>query len=56
VNFDFAAILVGLTALTGIIWGLDHLFFARARAERAALPGAEARSRSRSSMLAHSSR
>lgn len=42
-NFDFAAILVGLTALTGIIWGLDHLFFARARAERAALPGAEAK-------------
>ena len=42
-NFDFAAILVGLSALTGIIWGLDHLFFARARAERAALPGAEAK-------------
>ena len=42
-NFDFAAILVGLTALTGVIWGLDHLLFAKARAERAAVPGAEAK-------------
>lgn len=38
-DFDFAAILVGLTALTGGIWLLDHLLFAKARAERAALAG-----------------
>jgi signal peptidase I len=31
VDFDFAAILVGLTALTGGIWLLDHLFFAGSR-------------------------
>jgi signal peptidase I len=35
VNFDFAALLVGLAAFTGIVWGIDALFFARARAERA---------------------
>jgi signal peptidase I len=43
VNYDFAAILVGLTAITGIIAGLDRLFFAKARAERGALPGVEAK-------------
>jgi signal peptidase I len=37
VDFDFAAILVGLTALTGGIWLLDHLFFAKSRAGRDAL-------------------
>ena len=31
-QFDFAAILVALTLLTGIIWGLDRLFFAKGRA------------------------
>ena len=34
-NFDFAALLVGLAAFTGIVWGIDALFFAKARAERA---------------------
>lgn len=42
-NYDFAAILVGLTAITGLIAGLDRLFFAKARAERAARPGGEAK-------------
>jgi signal peptidase I len=41
VDFDFAAILVGLTALTGGIWLLDHLLFAKGREERAVLVGAE---------------
>jgi signal peptidase I len=41
VDFDFAAILVGLTALTGGIWLLDHVLFARGRAERATLAGGE---------------
>src|SRR3569623_797559 len=31
-QFEFAAILVALTLLTGIIWGLDRLFFAKGRA------------------------
>jgi signal peptidase I len=35
VNFDFAALLVGLAAFTGLVWGIDALFFAKARAERA---------------------
>jgi signal peptidase I len=41
VDFDFAALLVGLTALTGTIWLLDHLFFAKGRAERQAATGNE---------------
>jgi signal peptidase I len=41
VDFDFAAILVGLTALTGGIWLLDQLFFARGRAARGAELGSE---------------
>jgi signal peptidase I len=41
VDFDFAAILVGLTALTGVIWLLDHLFFAKARNARAEEFGSE---------------
>ena len=40
-DFDFAAILVGLTALTGAIWLLDHLFFAKGRAARLAATGNE---------------
>ena len=34
-NFDFAAILVSLSAITGVIWLIDALFFARARRARA---------------------
>lgn len=41
-NFDFAAILVGLSAFTGIVWGIDALLFARRRREAAlAQPGSE---------------
>jgi len=36
VDFDFAAILVTLSAVTGIIWAVDALFFAKSRAQRAA--------------------
>jgi len=39
-HFDFAAILVGLTFLTGVIWAIDHWFFARRRA--AEMPPGEA--------------
>ena len=35
-DFDFAAILVTLSAVTGIIWAVDALFFAKSRAQRAA--------------------
>lgn len=34
-NFDFAAVLVGLAAFTGFVWAIDALFFAKGRAERA---------------------
>jgi signal peptidase I len=34
VKLDFAAILVALTALTGVIWALDRLFLAKRRRER----------------------
>ena len=40
-DFDFAAILVGLTALTGAIWLLDHLLFARRRNALAEATGNE---------------
>ncbi len=33
-NFDFALILVILTLLTGLVWGLDSLFFKRSRMDR----------------------
>jgi signal peptidase I len=33
-RMDFALLLVALTALTGVIWLIDRLFFARRRAER----------------------
>jgi signal peptidase I len=33
-DFDFSALLVGLTALTGIIWAVDHFFFAKGRRAR----------------------
>lgn len=39
-NFDFAAILVALSAITGVIWAIDALFFARRR-QAAAVPGSE---------------
>ena len=35
-TFDFAALLVLLTVASGIIWGLDSLFFARGRKASAA--------------------
>jgi signal peptidase I len=41
VDFDFAAILVGLTAVTGAIWLLDHLLFARKRNALATATGNE---------------
>jgi len=34
-HFDFAAILVGLPFLTGVIWAIDHWFFAKRRAAEA---------------------
>jgi signal peptidase I len=37
-SWDFAAILVGLTVLTGVIWAIDALFFERARLRRAGIP------------------
>lgn len=42
--FDFALVLVILTAVTGVVWGIDKLFFERARqaAALAAAPAAEA--------------
>ena len=40
-DFDFAAILVGLTALTGGVWLLDHLLFARRRNAHAEASGQE---------------
>ena len=33
-HFDFAAFLVLATALTGIVWLIDRLAFAKARGER----------------------
>jgi signal peptidase I len=38
VDFDFAAILVALSAVTGVIWAVDAIFFAKARAARANEP------------------
>jgi len=43
VDFDFAAILVGLTALTGVVWGLDRLLFAKRRHRLAEATGQEPR-------------
>jgi signal peptidase I len=42
-DFDFSAILLGLTVLFGAVWGLDRLFFYRGREARAAARGAEPR-------------
>jgi len=33
-NFDFAALLVFLTFISGLIWGVDALFFARKRSKK----------------------
>ena len=40
-DFDFALVLVGLTAITGILWLVDSLFFAPKRRERLALAETE---------------
>lgn len=37
-NFDFSALLLGLTVLSGLIWGIDALLFAPARREYATDP------------------
>ena len=34
IKLDFALILVVLTAVTGVIWAIDHLLFAKQRASR----------------------
>jgi len=41
VRVDFALILVLLSVLTGLIWLLDHLFFAKPRRQRAAIAMAD---------------
>jgi signal peptidase I len=40
-EFDFSAILLGLTALFGVVWGLDRLLLYRARKARFESEGAE---------------
>lgn len=40
-NFDFSAFLVLATLVTGVIWLIDALFFARGRRRRAASAGAD---------------
>lgn len=40
-DFDFSAILLGLTVLFGVIWGLDRLFFYKQRKARAEAAGEE---------------
>ncbi|HET6431478.1 signal peptidase I [Dyella sp.] len=42
-DFDFSAILLGLTVLFGVVWGLDRLFFYRKRKARLDAAGAEYR-------------
>lgn len=42
-DFDFSAILLGLTVLFGVVWGLDRLLFYRKRKARLASSGAEYR-------------
>ncbi len=41
--FDFAALLLGLTVLFGLVWGLDRLLFNRRRKQRAAEKGEKPR-------------
>ena len=40
-EFDFSAILLGLTVLFGVVWGLDRLFLLRGRKARLAAAGRE---------------
>ena len=40
-NLDFALVLVALTALSGLIWLVDHLFFRQSRRDKAARLGPE---------------
>jgi signal peptidase I len=42
-EFDFSAILLGLTVLFGVVWALDRLFFYKSRKARAEAAGAELR-------------
>lgn len=42
-DFDFSAILLGLTVLFGVVWGLDRLFFYKQRKEKAEAAGTEVR-------------
>jgi signal peptidase I len=56
-DFDFALLLVGLTAVCGVVWLLDRLFLAKARARRAqafetmtALSAEEREARSRNAL------
>jgi signal peptidase I len=42
-EFDFSAILLGLTVLFGVVWGLDRLFFYKQRKARLDAEGAEYR-------------
>ena len=41
IKLDFALILVSLSAVTGVIWAIDHLLFAKARATRSGDAGKE---------------
>lgn len=38
-DFDFAALLLALTALTGVVWAIDRMLFYRRRLERAVARG-----------------
>ena len=38
-DFDFSAILLGLTVLFGVVWGLDRLFFYKSRKAKADAAG-----------------
>ncbi|RDS86429.1 signal peptidase I [Dyella psychrodurans] len=42
-DFDFSAILLALTVVFGVVWGLDRLFFYKKRAARFAASGEEYR-------------
>ncbi|MFC5741096.1 signal peptidase I [Dyella tabacisoli] len=42
-DFDFSAILLGLTVVFGVVWALDRLFFYKARMTKAVAAGQEVR-------------
>jgi signal peptidase I len=42
-DFDFSAILLGLTVVFGVVWGLDRLFFYKQRKAKAAAAGTDVR-------------